>query len=40
MPAPHNPCKAALKAGKPQMGGWLGLALGQFRFDTLLPDSL
>ncbi len=26
MPAPHNPFKAALKAGKPQMGCWLGLA--------------
>jgi len=26
MPAPHNPFKAALKAGRPQMGCWLGLA--------------
>ena len=26
MPAPHNPFKAALKAGTPQMGCWLGLA--------------
>ncbi|SMY09339.1 aldolase/citrate lyase family protein [Flavimaricola marinus] len=26
MPAPHNPFKAALKAGDPQMGCWLGLA--------------
>ena len=26
MPAPHNPFKAALKAGKPQIGCWLGLA--------------
>lgn len=26
MPAPHNPFKAALKAGQPQMGCWLGLA--------------
>lgn len=26
MPAPHNPFKAALAAGKPQMGCWLGLA--------------
>ena len=26
MPAPHNPFKAALKAGHPQMGCWLGLA--------------
>lgn len=26
MPAPHNPLKAALKAGQPQFGCWLGLA--------------
>jgi len=26
MPAPRNPFKAAIKAGRPQMGCWLGLA--------------
>ena len=26
MPAPHNPFKAAIRTGKPQMGCWLGLA--------------
>ena len=26
MPAPQNPFKAALKAGRPQIGLWLGLA--------------
>ena len=46
MPAPHNPFKAALKAGKPQMGCWLGLAdpyVAQISagagFDWLLIDA-
>ncbi|AUH34231.1 aldolase/citrate lyase family protein [Paracoccus tegillarcae] len=26
MPAPHNPFKAAITSGKPQLGCWLGLA--------------
>lgn len=46
MPAPHNPFKAALKAGTPQMGCWLGLAdpyIAQISasagFDWLLIDA-
>ncbi|WP_122072401.1 aldolase/citrate lyase family protein [Pseudophaeobacter sp. EL27] len=46
MPAPHNPFKAAMKAGKPQMGCWLGLAdpyVAQISagagFDWLLIDA-
>lgn len=46
MPAPKNPFKAAIKAGKPQMGCWLGLAdpyvseIGaRAGFDWLLIDG-
>jgi 4-hydroxy-2-oxoheptanedioate aldolase len=46
MPAPHNKLKAALKAGKPQLGLWLSLAnsysaelLGSAGFDWLLIDG-
>lgn len=46
MPAPHNKLKAALKAGKPQLGLWLSLAnsysaelLGDAGFDWLLIDG-
>lgn len=46
MPAPHNKLKAALKAGKPQLGLWLSLAnsysaelLGDAGYDWLLIDS-
>ncbi|WP_323036817.1 aldolase/citrate lyase family protein [Pararhodobacter sp.] len=46
MPAPHNPFKAALRAGKPQMGCWLGLAdpyvaeiSASAGFDWLLIDA-
>lgn len=46
MPAPHNPFKAALKAGKLQLGCWLGLAdpyvaeiSASAGFDWLLVDG-
>ena len=46
MAAPHNPFKAALAAGKPQIGLWLALTsaysaeiLGQTGFDWLLVDG-
>ena len=46
MPAPHNPFKAAIKSGKPQMGCWLGLAdpyvaeiSAHAGFDWLLIDG-
>ena len=46
MPAPHNPFKAALKAGTLQTGCWLGLAdpyvaeiSGSAGFDWLLVDA-
>jgi 4-hydroxy-2-oxoheptanedioate aldolase len=46
MPAPHNKLKAALKAGKPQLGLWLSLVssysaelLGDAGFDWLLIDG-
>ena len=46
MPAPHNPFKAALKAGRPQMGCWVGLAdpyaaeiSASAGFDWLLIDG-
>ncbi|PVB62578.1 HpcH/HpaI aldolase/citrate lyase family protein [Labrenzia sp. 011] len=46
MPAPHNPFKAALKNGTPQMGCWLGLAdpysaeiSASAGFDWLLIDG-
>lgn len=46
MPAPHNPFKAALKAGQPQIGCWLGLAdayaaevMSTAGYDWLLVDG-
>ena len=46
MPSPKNPFKAAIKAGKPQMGCWLGLAdpyiaeiSATAGFDWLLVDA-
>ncbi|MCT4554052.1 MAG: aldolase/citrate lyase family protein [Pelagimonas sp.] len=46
MPAPHNPFKAALKAGQLQLGCWLGLAdpyiaeiSGSAGFDWLVVDG-
>ncbi|WP_318527576.1 aldolase/citrate lyase family protein [Albidovulum marisflavi] len=46
MPAPHNPFKAAIAAGKPQIGCWLGLAdpyvseiSAKSGFDWLLVDG-
>lgn len=46
MPAPKNPFKAALKAGQPQMGCWLGMAdpyvagiSGGAGFDWLVIDA-
>lgn len=46
MPAPHNAFKAALKAGQPQIGCWIGLAsayaaeiAATSRFDWLLVDG-
>ena len=46
MSAPHNPFKAALQAGKPQLGCWLGLADSYISeisahagFDWLLIDG-
>lgn len=46
MPTPTNPFKAALKAGKPQIGCWIGMAnayaaeiAATSRFDWLLVDG-
>lgn len=46
MPAPHNPFKAALKAGEVQIGCWMGIAahnvaemMGTAGFDWLVIDN-